>query len=947
VAKKEKTKSHLVAKKTEVQNAPKAFWERPYFFGALIFCFSFLLFANSIPNDYSMDDELVTMNHRLTSKGISAIPEIFTSPYYQDESGYAYEYRPVVLASFAIEHEIFGDNPHWGHFWNVILYSLSCVMLYKVLKVLFRNYSPLIAVAVCLLFAAHPAHTEVVCSIKNRDEVLGLLFSLLSCYFALKTVQGRLWAYILVPVFFLLALMSKITFAPFAVIIPLAIFLFEDFSLGAYLFIVLSLVVPIAILSNLGDTMTKLLMLIAGAGIAVFAYTFKYFSLVRIRIAQARDRLSGSTHFDWIDAPYTVDFKRLLRDIRASFASLTFKNVAFHVLLLLLYFSAVYLDLFVIRLIMSCVLVLLLFEKRGSQNWLTLLVFYTVILLELFNSGLYIEQPVVDCFSAIAAFYLLLGRRSFFIPSILALAMIAVMFTFTPEKGALAFIVPLSIVLMVFLLRFRFGWLVALINFVRPVWREIQSLQTLKNSHDNDWQTFIIHLTASSLVLIFFVSIYLKKFQFTIAKLLLVILLLGALMLTWQHQKDTDLFKQSIFTIHSVNIKVTPKTEYRPIQYVESFIDAKTPQSIRIGTSFEILFRYLTKTIVPYPLSFYYGYSFITPMKITDTVPLISLIVHILLLAIAILFYRRDRLICFGIALYLISIAIFSNYVLAAPGMIADRFLLIPSLGWIIVLVVLLMKIFKADYASPKESSPMSVPKFARFAFIAILCLYSLLTFSRNSDWKNYLTLFEHDIKYVENSAQAHNLLAIRLMKTSFGENVSPVQQLEYRKKAAVHFRRAIEIYPPFFNPTYDLARTYQLLGDADSAILYFKKTFVLDSGFTTAAYAAGDLLMQQNKPKEAIPYYKNCIRRFPQDFAAYDMLNRALLSEKDPNGSILVLKKAVQEMPENSGPYVALARVYHSTNNNDSTRYWLQRALEINPADQQAKTLLQMLGPK
>ncbi len=63
-----------------------------------------------------MDDELVTKNHRLTSKGIAAIPEIFASPYYQDDAGYSYEYRPVVLASFAIEHDIFGENPQWSHF---------------------------------------------------------------------------------------------------------------------------------------------------------------------------------------------------------------------------------------------------------------------------------------------------------------------------------------------------------------------------------------------------------------------------------------------------------------------------------------------------------------------------------------------------------------------------------------------------------------------------------------------------------------------------------------------------------------------------------------------------------------------------------------------------------------------------------------------------------------
>ncbi len=70
----------------------------PYF----IFLFSFVIYANTIPNDYNLDDELVTQNHRLTSKGISAIPEIFTSPYYEDKAGYKYEYRPIVLISFAI-----------------------------------------------------------------------------------------------------------------------------------------------------------------------------------------------------------------------------------------------------------------------------------------------------------------------------------------------------------------------------------------------------------------------------------------------------------------------------------------------------------------------------------------------------------------------------------------------------------------------------------------------------------------------------------------------------------------------------------------------------------------------------------------------------------------------------------------------------------------------------
>ncbi len=230
------------------------FWQHRHFFKGLVLLFAFLLFVNSIPNDSNLDDELVTINHRLTSKGIDAIPEIFTSPYYQDAQGYSYEYRPVVLASFAIEHQFFGDNPHVGHFFNVVLYALCCLVLYLVLLRLFKNQSHIIPLAITLLFIAHPAHTEVVCSIKNRDEILGLLFCFLSLLSALIAIQNsKRWLLILVPVFFALALMSKVTVISFVILTPLAIILFTDAGFRTILLTTLLLQIPSYFLLNLSS----------------------------------------------------------------------------------------------------------------------------------------------------------------------------------------------------------------------------------------------------------------------------------------------------------------------------------------------------------------------------------------------------------------------------------------------------------------------------------------------------------------------------------------------------------------------------------------------------------------------------------------------------------------------------------------------------------------------
>ena len=196
-------------------------------YGWILFFFTFLLYGNTIFNEYNLDDELVTRNHPLTSQGIKAIPQIFSTPYYS-KGGSAYEYRPVVLASFAIEHQFFGEDPHISHFINVLLYAISILVLFLTLKKVFYSYNILLPFIISLLFAAHPLHTEVVASIKNRDEILALLFALLSTLAAFKFVQkANTHSLFVCFIAFILALLSKSSVIPFAFIIPMAMFFFS------------------------------------------------------------------------------------------------------------------------------------------------------------------------------------------------------------------------------------------------------------------------------------------------------------------------------------------------------------------------------------------------------------------------------------------------------------------------------------------------------------------------------------------------------------------------------------------------------------------------------------------------------------------------------------------------------------------------------------------------
>ena len=263
--------------KDSKQKLKPEFWLERYRY-QIVFVFSFLLYANSIFNYYALDDNLVaTTNsqqpHRLTSKGIAAIPEIFTEPYYKDAQGYAFDYRPIALATFAIEHSLFGNSPHVSHFFNVLLYALLCVLLLKVLEALFKNYNLLLALVATLLFAAHPVHTEVVASIKNRDEILALLFALIACWGLFKAVEFngiKKILYTMLGFAFLFAILSKPTAIVLLPILILFVVIHNKESLLVLLALSIVAIILFAITQSSIFSIAQFLIMVSIVWLAVF-----------------------------------------------------------------------------------------------------------------------------------------------------------------------------------------------------------------------------------------------------------------------------------------------------------------------------------------------------------------------------------------------------------------------------------------------------------------------------------------------------------------------------------------------------------------------------------------------------------------------------------------------------------------------------------------------------
>lgn len=202
----------------------------------LIFSFAFLLYANSLFHGFVLDDSIVINDNMFTKQGLQGIPGIFS---YDTFFGYfkvegketlvsGGRYRPMTLALFALVYQIFREKSFVFHLLTVLLFALTCVVLYRVALRLFANQgstaAALMAWIAAVLFTAHPIHTEVVNNIKGCDEIVTLLGCLTALWCTFKAIDtGKTGWKLAAGTAFFLACLSKENAAAFVLIIPLAV----------------------------------------------------------------------------------------------------------------------------------------------------------------------------------------------------------------------------------------------------------------------------------------------------------------------------------------------------------------------------------------------------------------------------------------------------------------------------------------------------------------------------------------------------------------------------------------------------------------------------------------------------------------------------------------------------------------------------------------------------
>jgi len=152
---------------------------------------------------FQLDDaDYVLNNTRIENFSPTKLKLILTEPYFAN-------YSPAHLLSYALDVALAGGKPAFAfHLSNVLWHGLAAGAVYWLAWALRADV--LTAAIAALLFAAHPAHVEVVAWISSRKDLVATVFATLAmtCYLLHRRKKSWPW-YALAVASFLVASAGK------------------------------------------------------------------------------------------------------------------------------------------------------------------------------------------------------------------------------------------------------------------------------------------------------------------------------------------------------------------------------------------------------------------------------------------------------------------------------------------------------------------------------------------------------------------------------------------------------------------------------------------------------------------------------------------------------------------------------------------------------------------
>ena len=371
------------------------------------------------------------------------------------------------------------------------------------------------------------------------------------------------------------------------------------------------------------------------------------------------------------------------------------------------------------------------------------------------------------------------------------------------------------------------------------------------------------------------------------------------------------------------------------------------------ATAIMLLGKYVWVLVFPHPLACDYSYNQLPLVTFGNIWAIVSLLFYLGITIYAIFHIRKKSPISFGILFFIITMSITSNLIIRFGSSFGERFLFVPSLGFCIAIVFLLISIFKLNpYEQKLGPQNSKISLITLFTFV--LVLFSFKTISRSSDWKDQMTLFSTDVTSSPNSAhmRLYYALAIRDDAKKYDElNKTETNFVTYQKnnenyikgnlKAIKELKKAVEIYPKYASAYEQLGLLYERTGKMkndtkmiDSAesfyllsLKYVPTTASVNSNVAKIYFERGDIQKAKQYYLKAISYDPLFTDGYFNLGSTYGMLNQY-------DSSIYYFQKTIELNPKRAPAYYYMGLTFTKINQLDKAYQMFDKAIQIDPKD-------------
>lgn len=206
----------------------------------IIFVGGFLVYANSLSNNFVWDDEEQVVNNPFI-KSWKNLPAIFSgSTFSTGGAGLSgWYYKPLMSFWFMVNFSLWKLKPFGFHLFQILLHLINSSLVFLIFKELFKgfggNKAKIGSLFASLIFAIHPANSESVVYIAASQEVLYTFFLLLIFWLFIRSKTAPSLKQIFPPIFFFFALLSKESAVIAIPLVSLYLFLFDKKKLLPWL----------------------------------------------------------------------------------------------------------------------------------------------------------------------------------------------------------------------------------------------------------------------------------------------------------------------------------------------------------------------------------------------------------------------------------------------------------------------------------------------------------------------------------------------------------------------------------------------------------------------------------------------------------------------------------------------------------------------------------------